>query len=497
MDKRSTTSFISDFPQYLGSMTPPKKVLFVEPPKEMWFVMGEYRPPPLGILQLAAYLEQHNEDVDIQVLDCQSEGVDWKQLEKRIESYNPDVVAPSALATCNVYTAVRTLETAKKVNPQVTTVVGGQHFTALAQESLGKMPVIDIIVRGEGEQTLSETVKAVQTEKPLSKIEGISFRHKGKIVHTPNRPLIENLDDLPFPGYHFVAEHARNYHFKMMIGADAGYALVEASRGCPHRCVFCSQWKFWGGRWRHKSPKRVVDEIEHCHREFGSTFIWLTDDNLGLGETTSRICDEVIGRGLSDDIAWFIQARCDDICNNPNILPKLRKSGLLWILTGLESHSQETLDGLRKDLSPSYAKQAIDLLKKNDIFSQATMIMGNRKDTHESIRGLQVFANEVDPDLAIYMILTPFPGTELYETAKTSGWIQDDNWANYDMVHAVMPTETLSRQEVQEELYGCYRSFYGSLGRRVKSLFSPNALKRRTYRHLASQGLLGALRDLF
>jgi len=95
------------------------------------------------------------------------------------------------------------------------------------------------------------------------------------------------------------------------------------------------------------------------------------------------------------------------------------------------------------------------------------------------------------------MILTPFPGTELYETAKQNGWIEDTNWANYDMAHAIMPTETLSRKEVQEELYKCYRSFYGSVGRRFKGLFSPNKLKRKTYRYLASQGLLKALRDLF
>ena len=478
-------------------MTPPRKILFVEPPKEMWFVMGEYLPPPLGILELAAYLEKHNKNTEIKVLDCQAEGVDWKQLEKRIESFNPDIIAPSALATCNVYTVIRTLEMAKRVNPNITTVVGGQHFTALAHESLEKHPEIDVVVRGEGEQTLSETVKALETGKPLSNVEGISFRYEEKVVHTPNRPLIENLDDLPFPGYHFVEEHARKYHFKMMVGANVGYALVEASRGCPHRCIFCSQWKFWGGKWRAKTSKRIVDEIEYCHREFGISFMWLTDDNLGLGEKTNSLCDEIIKRGISDDITWFIQARCDDICNNQNILPKLRKSGLLWILTGLESHSQETLNSFRKDLSPSYAKQAVDLLKKNDIFAQATMIIGNRKDSHESIQGLREFANEVDPDLAIYMILSPFPGTDLYETAKTNGWIEDENWANYDMAHAVMPTESLSRQEIQEELYECYRSFYGSMGRRIKSLFSPNSLKRRTYRYLASQGLLKTLRGLF
>ena len=116
------------------------KVMFVEPPKELWFVMGDYLPPPLGILNLAAYLESWDKDAEIVVLDCQAEDIGWKGLEKRIESFRPDIVAPSALATCNTYTAIRTLEIVKKVNPEIVTVVGGQHFTALAEDSLKTYP---------------------------------------------------------------------------------------------------------------------------------------------------------------------------------------------------------------------------------------------------------------------------------------------------------------------------------------------------------------------
>jgi len=473
------------------------KVLFVEPPKDFWFVMGEYLPPPLGILELAAYLEARSKNVEIEVLDCQAEGVDWQGLQKRIESFHPNVVAPSSLATCNAYTVLRTLETAKKVDPNVTTVVGGQHFTATAQESLEMYPEIDVVIRGEGEETLTELTQTLEGEKHPEKINGISFRHEGRTIHTPDRPVISDLDELPFPGYHLVEDHMRKYHFKMMAGAKTGYALIEASRGCPHRCTFCSQWRFWSGTWRAKSPRRVADEMEYCYREFGSTFLWLTDDNFGLGERTSDLCDEITRRGIADNITWFMQARSDDITRHKDILPKMRRAGNLWMLVGLESHSSTTLETYRKEISPSDAKQSMDLLKKNDIFAQATFIMGERRDSHESARELREFVSQVDPDLAIFMVLTPFPGTELYEVAKRNGWIEDTNWTNYDMVHAIMPTEHLSRKEVQEELYECYRSFYGSVKRRVKGLFSPNAIKRRTYKYLASQGILKALGGLF
>jgi anaerobic magnesium-protoporphyrin IX monomethyl ester cyclase len=104
------------------------KVLFVEPPKVFWFVMGEYMPPPLGILQLAAYLESKNDKWDIEVLDSQAENFGWSKLQRFIESAMPDVIVSSALATCNTFTILRTIEIAKKVDPDIKTVVGGQHF---------------------------------------------------------------------------------------------------------------------------------------------------------------------------------------------------------------------------------------------------------------------------------------------------------------------------------------------------------------------------------
>jgi len=472
------------------------KVLFVEPPKDYWFVMGEYLPPPYGVLQLAAFLEDKMKDVEIQVVDCQALSLDWKGLEKRVESFCPDIVASSGFATCNVYVAARTLETAKKLKPDVLTVTGGQHFTSMAQESLEAYPEIDVIVRGEGEQTLTELVKAFSEKSSLSKIKGISFRHKGEIRHNPSQPLIANLDELPFPGYHFVEEVAHRYHFTMMGGSKARYGMIEASRGCPHRCVFCSQWKHWQGTWRHKSVKRIADEMEFCYRNYGSRLLWLTDDNFGLGDRMNALCDELIKRGFSDDITCFMQARCDDIVRNKSLLPKMNKAGINWLLLGVESHSKTTLESFKKGTRPEDAKTSVKLLKQNGIFSQATCIIGERKDSAESIATLREFVNDLDPDIAIFMMLTPFPGTDLFEEARRNGWIEDWNWANYDMVHAIMPSETLSRQQVQEELYKCYRGFFGSWRRRLRGVFSTNPIKRRVYTYMARQNVMRQLKSL-
>ena len=161
-----------------------------------------------------------------------------------------------------------------------------------------------------------------------------------------------------------------------------------------------------------------------------------------LGKRASELGDELISRGFSDDIMWFMQVRCDDVVNHADVLPKMRKAGLRWVLLGVEKPQCSLLwmlSGRRQ--APNDARKAVKLLKENDIFSQGMFIIGQRKDTAESIAGLREFVNDLDPDLAIFAILTPFPGTAVYEEAKRNGWIEDWNWANYDMVHAVMPTE--------------------------------------------------------
>jgi len=237
--------------------------------------------------------------------------------------------------------------------------------------------------------------------------------------------------------------------------------------------------------------------MEYCFENYGSRFVWLTDDNFGFGKRADELAEEIMRKGFSEDLMWFTQARCDDVIKLKDALPKLRKSGLRWVLLGVESSKQSTLETYRKNITPEDAKKAVKLLKKNDIFAQAMFIIGERKDTAESIEDSRNFINELNPDFVIFAILTPFPGTRLFEEAERNGCIEDLNWANYDMVHAIMPTETLSRKEVQEELYKCYRSFYGSWGRRLQGIFSRNELKRRIYWYMLGRGIIKQLRTLF
>jgi len=468
------------------------RILFVEPPKKPWFVMGEYLPPPLGLLCLAAYVEANLPGVEIQVMDCQAEQAGWEEVEHRIREYGPDIIAPSTVSTCNANIVLRVASLAKKVDEDIVTIAGGQHFSVLAQTVLETYPQLDFIVRGEGEQTLFELVRVIDTSRSFQGIDGISFRKKGQVIHTPNRSMIQNLDSLPFPGYHFVREHMEKYRFP--AGKDLPYALVEGSRGCVHACSFCGQWRYWG-RCRRKSPERVADEFEYLYREFGSRFLWLVDDFIQLDEWMARLCDELIDRGITEELMWFFQTRADEIISGKELLPKLRKTGLKWIMTGLESHNEEVLVQYHKGIDVAMGKNAIDLLRENDILSQTTAIIGHRQESYESIEMFREWIDEVDPDIAVFMTMTPFPGTPLYEEALKNGWMADPRWSQFDMVHAIMPTEHLTREQVQKELYGTYRNFYG-WRRRIGGTLSINEVKRAYYRHMMWKGFLGTLKGL-
>jgi len=457
--------------------------------------MGEYCPPPTTLLILAAYVERELPDIEIEVLDCQAERMNWNGLTKYIESSDPSMVLTSGF-TCNTYSCVRTSETAKQVNEDITTVVGGIHFSSVPEESLVNFPEIDYIIRGEGEQTLVDLIKTLNNGKKIDEVKGISFRHKEKIIHTPSRPFINNLDSLPYPAYHLIEDYIKHYHFSMMAGRNTRYMVLEGARGCEYKCSFCTQWNHWGGMWRTKSIKRIADEIEYLNERFGGVFLWFTDDHTKLKVRGKKLHDELKHRKCKDDVMLFFQARTDDVARYPDVIKKLREVGTYWIMCGVESHSKEVLEEFKKGTKTPDAYQAMKILNENDVFSHAMFVIGSRRDNHESIEQLRQFSSDIGPDFAIYTALTPFPGTIYFENAKKNGWIKDFNYSNYDMAHAIMPTETLTRKEVQQELWECYRHFYGSYRKNIANIFSSKKLKRTLYRHMAGQHVLAKFRRL-
>ncbi len=441
------------------------KILLVEPPRGQWFYFGDVVQPNSGYAQLAAFIEQYG--YPIEILDCQAAGVTWKNFWPEVEKRNPDIVGIGA-QTCFAENAYRALREIKKNAPRIITVAGGAFFSFLAEESLTTCDAIDFVVRGEGELSFLELLRTMENgRQDFSQVKGLSYRQNGGVVHTPARPLIDDLDTLPMPAYHLLPMD--RYHFRDTYT----YTTVNTSRGCPYRCIFCSAWKFYGQTWRSRSARKVVDEMELLHKEYGIQYIMFGDDNFNHSRHRNEVfLSELARRKLN--INWMMEARMDTVLRDADLLPLMKKSGLFYILFGAETGREEDLIHLKKEQSAARVVEGMNILNRLGISTIACFIVGLRSDTPETVAHTIRYAKSLDPSTPIFLALTPFPGTDLYEAAKAGGWIEIWDWDKYDFAHAVMNTETLSIKEVQKLLRRAYIRFWLRPSALFKRLFSDN-----------------------
>lgn len=449
------------------------KVLFVEPPKKPWEIMGDFVAPPSGLAQLAAVLESNG--VQVQIVDCNASRLTWCDLEQAIADVQPTLVGASAMTTF-FPTALRVMQIAKGIDKDIVTVVGGPHVTFTVEETLQNHPEIDVVGRGEGERVILDLVRCLDERGDWAQVKGIAFRKDGQVVQTPSADPV-HVDELPLPAYHLLPMGA--YHFTVFDQ----FCTVLASRGCPYKCTFCAERGFWGPVWRPRDPVMVVDELELVHRRYGIGSIWFGDDCFNVdGEHMGLISEEILRREL--DLKWFYQGRADLLIKHQEYLPLMRRAGNLMAQIGIEAASDEELQNLRKELTVEQVREAVSLLREHGIVSEGLIIVGTRQDDAHSIRRKVDFLKWLDVDHAIFTIYTPFPGTEVFDEAKEKGWLETTDYALYDMAYPIMATEHLSREEVMGLYNRCFASFYTDPIKIVRGLASPLAWKRLLWRHM-------------
>lgn len=406
---------------------------------------------PLFLAYAAAILEKEN--LDVELIDCRPTYISIKDLLKRITNDVGLIIIQTSTPSIDM-----DLETAKIIKekfPNVKIVLVGSHPTVLDKEIMLANEHIDIIARGEYDYTIRDIAKNVQENKSLKSILGITFREQGNIMRTMDRPLIQNIDDLPFPARHFLP--VEKYFEPLFIGRPT--LRLISSRGCPFRCTYCLWPQVMYGRgFRGRDPKKVVDEIEYIKNKFKIKEYYFDDDTFTVNpERVKTICDEIVNRGIN--LPFDCLGRVDTI--NREMLESMKKAGCIIIRYGVESGNQGILDRCHKMITLDQMRKAFKLTHEIGIQTHATVMFGLPGETRETIKETIDFVLELEPDYVQFAIATPYPGTEFYKEAEKEGWLIAKKWTDFDPIHnSVIEYPNLSKKEIEEAVITAYKKFY-------------------------------------
>ncbi|OGO00513.1 MAG: hypothetical protein A2Y58_00395 [Chloroflexi bacterium RBG_13_51_52] len=426
------------------------KITLINPPQST-----RYPQPPLGLALIAAILEK--EGYPISLLDANALQLKPENVSKSIS--DADVVGITAV-TPTIGTALSIARNLKKDKPNLKIIIGGPHVTLLSEETLNSSSDVDIIVRGEGDETVIELLRAMGEKRPLDNIAGISYKDaEGKIIHTPARTSTVDMDSLPYPAFHLLPW--QKYRPHPPHGMSLPFAAIVTSRGCPYRCAYCSKPVF-GSKFRAQSPERVVAEMAYLKESFGIKEIAFYDDSFTLDKKrVHAIADEIIEKGLK--IAWTCETRVNLV--DKELLEHMRKAGCYAVAYGIESASPEIVEILQKDITLEQVETAVRFSREVGIQVIGYFMLGSPGDTPETIRRTIDFAKKLKVDFAQFSVTTPFPGTELYEIymrdkKENIPW---DKFIYADMNNPAAPvfeSEKLSRKDLQTWVSRAYRDFY-------------------------------------
>lgn len=399
------------------------KVLLISHPNLHW-----QRPdfPPLGIAYLGAVVKKHGHEV-LLIDGCINS---IKDIVSSAEEYHPDFIGITCW-TINRSVIWDLCLQLKKILPNTFLTIGGPHASFYPEHIFAKTHAHTVVI-GEGEETLCELLNAIKNGDPLGQIKGIAFERKdGTVERTEARPLIENLDAIPFPFY----EGFKNFNLKNytgFAGLPKPTAAIITSRGCIFDCTYCASVNFWGKKWRCRSAQNVLDEIEHLVKEMGARSIYMFDDNFPVNKKrVMDICQGIVKRKMN--IQW---ACCSHVkMVKEELLNAMKISGCVSIDFGVESGSNLILENINKKQKRSDIERAFALVHRAGIKPRAYLMVGNQGETIETIDETIEMIGKIKPHSSIgATLLWLLPGTQVFEEARRNGFIDNDYWIKSDNV---------------------------------------------------------------
>lgn len=429
--------------------------------------------PPLALVAIGTYLRAHT-DHEVCILDAQLHDYDYEVVEQKIREWAPDVVGITVF-TVGLVDCHRTVAVARRCPSVKYVVLGGPHINDFPKESVG-LAGVDAVVKGEGQKPLELLLEVWSKGGTARGIPGV-VAHPDDPVPEQDVYFSNNLDDYPIPDLSLI-EYDRYYD---VMGNGGIFTTMISSRGCPYRCTFCNTPRH---RYRVATPGRVCDEIE-MYIEKGIGEIYFVDDTFNI--TNSRVhdlCDEILRRGLQ--FSWTVRFRVKGV-DRP-LLEKMKAAGCNRIQFGVEQGTEEGLLRLKKDVTAREIEHAFQLCREVGIRTVAYFMIGTPTErTRQDVMDTIDYSIRLNPDFVMYNILTPFPGTTIYDEGMRDGVLDFEPWRKFMLTpnenfKAQVWDEHFSRDELRELLGTAYRRFYWRpkfVARNLMQIRNPKDLLRK------------------
>lgn len=382
--------------------------------------------PPLGLAYIAAVLREN--DIMVKIIDARSMGMSGEEVVEAVKRESPDFVGISVV-TPLITSALDVSKRIKEALPTAKIIFGGPHIHFLHEEVI-KADFVDFCVRGEGEFTTLELITALSEGRDMKEVKGITYKNNAnKIVVNPDRPFINDLDSLPFPARDLLPNHI---YRRYVMDEEERFTAILASRGCPFRCHFCAVPSMWG-KHRRRSVENVLDELEHVSEMYSIDIVRFSDDLFAANRKwVLGFCKAILDRGL--DIEWSCDGRIGLM--SAELLKQMKRAGCLYIFYGIEFGDQRILDFSGKGTTINQIYDTIRHTKEAGIISYGYFMIGYPTETKETIE--RTIALSSDPNLGLdhagFSLVTPFPGTPLYDYCSESNLLKTDNWNDYNMI---------------------------------------------------------------
>jgi len=422
------------------------KICFINPAPRSYITerghetTGAY--PPLGILYVMGYLKR--EGYDCTLIDQHATKIPTTQVLERVKKIDPGIIGFNTLTDINHgKRATFIAQIIKKWNPNIKIAFGNCHATFNHDRILKKYPFVDICVRGEGEITFYELVRALEKNGDLKNVLGITYRDNGKIIINSDRPLIKNLDDLPFPD----REACKDINYLQNYGgfnADFGkFITIQSSRGCTFNCAFCCQCKLSKRQWRARSISYVLEELEWLESEGYTNLYWVDDNFTNNPRRAIKLFREIQKNKF--DFIWVCDQRVDLVTDL--LLYEMRKAGCRSLAFGIESANQRILNYFNKGITPEMAIEATKKAKKRNIdFVLGTFIVGAPTETLEEIKKTLVYAQKLEIDFPQFHIYGAIPGTEVWDNLVREGKIDPEKYWENGVKTLIPPLEIVEKE---------------------------------------------------